>query len=262
MAGQLNEKGDDSSVLHQVQSPPLTVVAEGPPPDPSILIRDFANLLMNAVVAGDEQATSYAIARMHDAGISRESIIDYYIPAIARNLGDAWTEDEMSFATVTIGAARLQQVLRDLAPGWQSDKPGIAQAAAILLLVPDDNSHTLGATVLVGQLRRMGYSVHLLVGANADDVSERLVKIHFDAIFISTACARGLETVRKLVHIVRTVLPKGPPVVVGGPMIDSVRDVIAQTGVDYATSDLEEGLRFCNLATNRTETALRPGYGV
>jgi methanogenic corrinoid protein MtbC1 len=261
MAGQLNEKADGAGTPHQMQAHNLTIVAEGPPPDPSILIPDFADLLQDAVVAGDDQATRVAISRMHDAGISREAIIDYYIPSIARNLGDAWTEDEMSFATVTIGTARMQQVLRDLAPGWHSEKRRPTEAAAILLLVPADNSHTLGATVLVGQLRRMGFSVHLLVGAEVGDLTDRVGRSRFDAVFISTSCTSGLESVRKLVHVIRTLLPDGPPVVVGGPMIECIKDVIARTGADHATSDLEEGLRFCNLATNQTATALRHGYG-
>ena len=65
------------------------------------------------------------IAVMQDAilaGIGRDDIADFYIPQLARELGDDWCSDGLSFAAVTIGVSRLQAMLRELGPEWAGDQ--------------------------------------------------------------------------------------------------------------------------------------------
>jgi hypothetical protein len=52
------------------------------------------------------------VGRMRKEGVSVTDIIDVVLPAVARNAGQRWMDDEISFADVTIVTARLQETVR------------------------------------------------------------------------------------------------------------------------------------------------------
>src|SRR5690606_29300455 len=118
-------------------------------------------------------------------------------------IGEQWMQDEVSFADVTISVSRLQTLLRYLGRSPQTEHSGISCDSRILLLVSHDNDHTLGAMVLLGQLRRQGCSVRLLLGARPDTISEKIAGMHFDAVMISGAQGNRVETLRRIVLAVR-----------------------------------------------------------
>ena len=106
------------------------------------------------------RAAKAAVAK----GTRPEDIADFYVPALAREMGDQWCKDQLSFAGVTIGTSRLQAVLRALGPNWSGDNVSGPNGPSILLIVGQEVYHTLGAIVLSGQLRRKGFSVKLILG--------------------------------------------------------------------------------------------------
>ena len=60
-------------------------------------------------------------AAMRESRVRPELIIDIYIPEAARAFGVAWMEDRLSFARVTIGVARLQQLLHEMQASPSAD---------------------------------------------------------------------------------------------------------------------------------------------
>jgi hypothetical protein len=52
------------------------------------------------------------VGRMRKEGVSVTDIIDVVLPAVARNAGQRWMDDEISFADVTVVTARLQETVR------------------------------------------------------------------------------------------------------------------------------------------------------
>ncbi len=106
------------------------------------------------------------------ARISPTLFADRYVPEIARRLGKGWEDDTMSFAQVTMGASRLQAILREIGADWAADQGALAsmthaERSTILMIVPPGEQHTLGVFVLIGQLRRRGVSVCLRIGPTA-----------------------------------------------------------------------------------------------
>jgi methanogenic corrinoid protein MtbC1 len=195
-------------------------------------------------------------------GARPEDIADFYIPALARSMGDLWCIDQLSFAGVTIGVSRLQAMLRSLGPNWASDNATGTENASILLLVPQDVYHTLGAIVLSSQLRRKGFSVKLVLGGKPEDIVERLSRTRFEAIFISSSSCETLESLRNIIDIIKTSSVDPRPIVVGGSILDVVEedDVTAFTGADYATRRPDEALRLCGLQeTNHKKIYARNG---
>lgn len=213
----------------------------------SLLSERFVDALGDAVRTGDGSARADVVRHMIAARIRREDIADFYIPEVARRLGAAWCEDSLSFAEVTIGVARLQGLLREIGSDWFSDARVEPDAPGILVIVLDDEFHTLGAMVLCAQLGRMGLSVRLLMGRNEMDVPDVVRAAQFDAVFISASQGNRLETLRKLVEKIRGAALRPTPVVIGGSIVTRVTDIKTRTGADHATTDAREALRACGL---------------
>jgi len=211
----------------------------------------FVDMLVEASQGHVRGAVASVAAQMMAHGISAEEIADTYIPAAARRMGDLWCDDHMGFAGVTVGCSRLQALLRDMGPDWRADNAGAADGPTLLVLVASDICHTLGATVLAGQLRRRGLSVRLLIGARPEDVGPMLRQIRFDAVLISASVGESLESLRKLVDAVGTATMTPPPVAIGGTILTAPgfdRALVkTMTGADHVTSDPIEALDLCGV---------------
>lgn len=204
--------------------------------------------LRAAAMSRDPSACSAALGALLMRGIAPETIVDEMIPDLARDMGEAWCEDEMSFADVTIGVARLQSIVRELGTRWGSDMFGAADAPALLLAVPHDVYHTLGAVVLAGQLRRRGYSVRLVLGATGEEIARQMAQARYDAVLISSSRGTSLDSLRVLVDSVRQSAVPAPRIVIGGTILESREDVCALTGADHVSNDPDEALRLCDLS--------------
>jgi len=210
---------------------------------------DLFAALKAAVLDPDPKACRAAIRQSLAEGTRPEDLADFYIPAIARNLGDLWCVDQLGFASVTIGVSRLQAMMRELGPNWASDTASAGVEGSILLVVLQDVYHTLGAIVLSSQLRRKGYSVKLLLGGRAQDVAKRIINTKYDCVFMSCSGGESLESVRRVIDAIKTTTNNPPPVVVGGSILEvtTVTDITTLTGADYATKIPAEALRLCGL---------------
>ena len=152
---------------------------------------------------------------------------------------------------MSIGSARLQGLLRHLGPEWCAENtlhdPG---KQACLVLVPEGAQHTLGATILSGQLRRQGIFVQLELDCSAEEVGSIVAQTRFDAVFMSATTRESLDVLRRIVQKIRQA-GQDVPVVIGGNVLSQEYDVQSLTGVDLATSDLEQALEFCGFAMSR-----------
>lgn len=232
----------------------LSVVASRSSSARSKLDDGYILKLEAAILDSDRAARLAVLAEMQAAGIRWHDITDGYIPAVARRLGEMWCIDEVSFADVTIGTARLQFMLRDCTPDRAANPTSDPRAPNVLLVVREDEYHTLGAIVLAGQLRRVGISVRLMLGQSDAAVAELCARKRFDAVLVSASGSETLESLRDLVKMLRREIGKRLPIVVGGSVLDTDRDVKSFTGADHVTSDAGEAVRLCGLKVSLLET--------
>lgn len=213
------------------------------------LDQDVLRKLKDAALDPMQEASKSAVAELLNEGVRGEDIADFYIPAVARDMGEKWCSDQMSFASVTIGASRLQGMLRELGPNWSGDKVLDPSAPTVLVAVPREVYHTLGALVLSGQLRRKGISVKLSLGERADGIAQRLRQTRYSAVFISASQSESLERLRRIIDVIKTTVEGSPAVVIGGGILETqtTENVRALTGADFATSKTEEALRLCGI---------------
>ena len=158
-----------------------------------------------------------------------------------------WTRDEVTFVQVTIGAARLQAMLRDLGPLWAGDLAAAADAPTVLLVVHRDCQHTLGAMLVAGRLRRLGLSVRMLIGASYAEIKASLQHSHFDAVFISAATPASLDSCRRITEIAKDTGGSDLKVVVGGRILLTHPDAAERIGAHHGTIDPAEAVKTCGL---------------
>lgn len=213
---------------------------------------NFMETLRAAVLDPDPRALRALIDEMLDAGIPKDRIVDRYIPSIARLLGQEWCEDTTSFAEVTIGSARLQSAVREIDPALHGGDDDGGEGAMVIVL--SDEHHTLGAVILCSQLRRLGLSVRLLLGADPDRATRALRTGGFDAVLISASHTQTLEYLALFVETLKERFGQELPVAIGGPILENENDAIikSRTGADVVTSDVEEAIRACRLKTSRS----------
>lgn len=238
-----------SALMNSVAEQALIYVANQNARGPAPLDHGYLTRLHKAAIANSGETCLEVAEVMMASGIRAEDIADRYIPHIARQLGEEWCDDDMSFSLVSIGTARLQVLLRDLGREWaaQSAANPLTEDNAALVIVTAEVHHTLGSMVLAGQLRRAGLSVRLSVGDSTAEVVRILQSGSFDAVMISASIFETLGSLRAVVDAIRQAIVPAPPIVMGGTILDQAADVQALTGADLTTVDLKEALEFCDL---------------
>lgn len=197
--------------------------------------------LGRAMLAPDQDEANRRAAHVLESGVPCADLIDYYLPAAAREYGAAWCEDRMSFAEVTIGCARIQSWLRDLDRSLQVPPPAFS-APSVLLVLQAEAYHTLGAMVAMSQFRRLGASVKLALGPSLDTLAAMVQDDAFDLVALSASASERLEKLRLMVNKVRDAGNPVPKIVVGGCLLELEPDAKILTGADFATSSPKEAL--------------------
>jgi MerR family transcriptional regulator, light-induced transcriptional regulator len=203
------------------------------------LREDLIERLTAAVVKPD--ATDFETLRpeLRRARISPTLFTDRYLPEIARRLGKAWEDDTMTFAEVTMGSARLQAILRQIGAGVIADA-GTREGGmpTVLLIVPPGQQHTLGAFVILGQLRRKGISVCLRVGPSIGDLRALLAIRRFDGAMISLAIPEELAAARTLMASLRDMTAGRLRMALGGAALTLAAAPLEAPEADIVTNDL------------------------
>ena len=209
--------------------------------------------LQKAAVHADPDRCSTILRQARAGGLSPAAMRDVIIPAAARSLGEMWRSDVLAFADVTIATARLQGLVRRIAA---QDPPviGHPERQSVSVLVPAGTHHTLGATILVQQLRQRGLSVRFMLDATRADVRMALRDSRPDAVFISSIAADRLDKVAPIIEEIRRQSVE-IPVVIGGPDTISQAETRALTGADHATKDMEAALELCGLTQDPLRAA-------
>jgi len=203
--------------------------------------------LIAAATSGTKEAFSTLLAEMRRSRISLAALADIYIPEAARRLGQAWQDDQLSWMDVSIGAGRMQSLLREIGLAWSADQADDTGNGTVMLIVPDREQHTLGPMVAMGQMRRYGISVCLRIAPNNSELRTIVASRKFDGIFISVSTKDKFDDVRKTVQFLKSVMKPACPIIVGGAVMSKVENLAALTGGDYSSNDIGAALEVIGL---------------
>lgn len=241
-----SESSGQRSGIRSLAESALKILAENRQCDRHGDMTQWTERLCDAVVSDSETSHHRVISAMVSSGIRSDEVFDLYLPAVARELGDRWMRDEVSFVEVTLGTGRLQALLRERAE--RRCPAPVSRGQSILLVLPPFEAHALGVFIAADQMRRAGHSVQLAIGPTAAEVAALVAERDFAMIGLTCATRRVLGDLRGFVTDLRTAV-RGtlPPIVVGGPLNESVPDLAKTIGADHVAGNCEDALRLIGL---------------
>lgn len=207
--------------------------------------------LCEALMSDSETSHRTLIARLGATGVGAEDILQNYIPAAARRLGEMWLMDEASFVDVTVGASRLQALFRERGgreTGQWTDR-SIPLGQSVLMVIPQFEQHSLGAFVTADNLRRHGLWVHMAVGLTHEEIVELLHSSRFAMVGITVGSEASIDLATGVIRHLRAHAAHVPPIVVGGQAAAGRREVERRTGADFVVQSAREAIERCGLST-------------
>jgi MerR family transcriptional regulator, light-induced transcriptional regulator len=217
---------------------------------PRALVR-YLDEMQAALTQPNPKNITVLLGAMRRAGIRDADIADFYIPVVARRLGEAWVTDKMQFTQVTVGMSNLHTMLRTLDSSWcMPERAPFGTLGEICIIVPYGVQHSLGASILAGQMRRAGYDVHLGSDLKLDEIGQFVSSPATMGVMVSASLWERLDFLSLVVKKIREGNPWAP-VLVGGNVLDRDCDLCTVIGADYATNDWQTALSFC---AQRVET--------
>jgi len=187
------------------------------------------------VLHGDVHAMKSHVDGLRGAGMTLESVyVDLFVPT-ARHLGVLWNEDLSTFAEVTIGLCRLQQLTRLLGSECTDDcEPN----RRVLLAALHGEQHTFGLVIVAEFFRRAGWDVTEAIDVSAEALAVSVAGDWFDIVGLCASSEQRLAGVAMAVDLVRgRSINPSLGVLVGGPAFQEHPEWAARVGADATVVD-------------------------
>ena len=194
-----------------------------------------------AVTTGSEQEAVAALESLDDPLNGLDWFLAERLGPIAREIGDLWNSDKISFLEATVGASRIYSHLRyRRRPPLMPDR-GLRKSATFAL-VPGD-MHTLGISAATDVFRARGWDITLLIGQSHDELNAQF-ETSQDMLFgFSAGSDHSLAALGRLV-VALTVARPAAMVLVSGQIATEAGAVLALPGVDFCAPDMEGASRW------------------
>jgi methanogenic corrinoid protein MtbC1 len=191
-------------------------------------------------------------------GVTMEQIfLELLVPA-ARRLGEYWDEDSASFADVTIGLGRLQQVVRALGYNNPAEDEIQRPSPTVLFAPAPGDQHTFGLFIVEDSFRRAGWRTWIETSPTRRDLADTAGAHWFDLFGVSASKDTAPESVADLVKMVRQA-SRNPDlfVMIGGRLFVEHPELVSQVGADAYAADGGEALLIANEALLIADNGIR-----
>lgn len=180
---------------------------------------------------------------LREQGVLLDAIYLDLLAPTARRLGEMWDADQCDFTQVTVGLWRLQQVMYDLSPDFQSDAEYGAQSRRAMLVPVPGSQHTLGLFMVAEFFRRAGWEVSGEPSATNADLVEAVRADWYDLVGISVGAEFQIEGLSSVILAMRQA-SRNPAlgIMVGGPVVTLHPDFYTRVGADATAADAPQAL--------------------
>lgn len=186
------------------------------------------------------------ISAVRERGNSTEVVFLDLLAPTARLLGDMWVDDLCSFADVTVGLSRLQQVLRILGRPFREER-GSAGTGRILLSPVPGEQHSFGLSMMEEFFARGGWDVEGGPAWSESELSAVAGAEHFDVIGLSLSSDILFPRLRTIIASLRRASRNRDVVVmVGGRFFADRPELAAEVGADLTAASAPEALLCAN----------------
>ena len=231
--------------LEPLASQVISMLRERQTTGPSGARQIIVDYLVRAVTTPAGFDAPLVMEEMRAYRLTVDTIIDLYIPQAAEHLGEMWVTSDIDFASVTVGALRLQALLGEASAELSHIAHPSHDALHALVVVPEGEQHFLGASVVAAQLRRLGCDVSISISESAKQIAMRASYDEPDMVLISCARAAALESVAPTVNKIRSNAARRPVVALGGALRGDADGIKEKTGVDLVTNTAKDVVSFC-----------------
>ncbi len=173
------------------------------------------------------------------AGVPVEAIyLDVLAPA-ARRLGEMWTNDDCSFAEVTMGLCRLQRMMRALAHmAEQGELSDPRPTRRVLLASVPNEQHSFGLLMLEEFFRRASWDVDTLSGTGRSQILRTVALSKPAVVGLSASVDDNVDGMARLVDDIRDASGDQRLIVmVGGRFFNDNPEQVATVGGDFTAVD-------------------------
>ncbi|WP_157727476.1 cobalamin-dependent protein [Stappia sp. ES.058] len=169
------------------------------------------------------------------------------LEAVAREIGDDWSDDATSFLDVTIAMGRLQCVMRRICQQERAMRPETMNGRC-LLLIPSQESHTFGVCILEELLRTLGWETELIRVESIDFLEKRLDKAQVDIVCFSWTNAALASIAGDCVKAVERIPASTRPAIIsGGHAAGQNPAWLVRLGVDYVCDSIHVALQIADI---------------
>lgn len=152
--------------------------------------------------------------------------------AVARKLGQEWSDDTSSFIDVTIASARLQDLAQALSIA-ATDRISKHPAPFAAILLPKDEQHSLMAYLTGAFFQAFGWQHQVLTHDQPSRAEFASIVGKADAICIGWSNTRLTPQVRQLTDDIGLYAPdKNQPVIAGGVAALESVEFLVEMGID------------------------------
>lgn len=194
-----------------------------------------------ALTTGTEAQAASALEALDDPLHGLDWFLAERLGPIAKEIGDLWMADKVSFLEATVGASRIYSYLRYRRRPPLVQESGVRKSATFAL-VPGD-MHTLGISAATDVFRARGWDITLLIGHSHEELVAHF-ESSTDLLFgFSAGSTNTMGALGRLVVALTVARPEAL-VLVSGQIAVEPDAVMALPGVDFVDADLEGASRW------------------
>jgi methanogenic corrinoid protein MtbC1 len=178
--------------------------------------------------AADRDGAVRAVQALQAAGIDQEAIFVDLIGPAARHLGDAWEQDHIGFADVTVALIIMHAIVHEMGYEYRAGPQSAGRTKRVMLASAPGSQHVLGLSMVSECFRTAGWQVAIEVSPSADGLCRAAGNEWFDVVGLSVALDSQLAAMPALIAALR-VASRNPTtaLILGGPIF-TVQHRLAQ----------------------------------
>ena len=200
--------------------------------------REDISELARIVIEHDTAVASSYVDALRNQGIPIEAIFMELLAPTARLLGEMWKSDQCCFTDVTIGMARLQQIVHELSPEFERETAQVFDGRRILLMTMPGEQHTLGLMIVEEYFRRFGWDCYSSAPKDLRDMNRLVRSQHFDVVGLSVGWGALVDEIAPSIQSIRkNSINKYVVVLVGGSIFLENPELASRVGADGMAED-------------------------
>lgn len=197
-------------------------------------ITDLVHYLINA----DEDGSRKIIEKSLNDFANPTKTIDRIIKPAMDEVGRLWELGEISVAKEHLATAIIEKIAEPL----HDQPPLIQNPKRALIIVPEEQLHRLGASLLEKLLRNHGWSaIHITLEENFNTVLDALIELDPDLVVISTMLPIHIPLIQRFIDYLRNDFKNFTgKIAVGGAAFYSVEPPFMIRNCDFQGNSLSE----------------------